>query len=808
MNGRIAQLNYHFQLYGDTARLNGKLAQLKAMAAKPVVHSYAAALDAALDGDTRVYVLRQVNCALTLGLTEHASETELARCIGEGMAAAVMRAITHADEQCVIFSSQADFIAHFVTDLLRGDAHGRWYYGAFARLQHMPTAFAIQTVLIEERDYFPDILNALYQLGMLESLLHALGCEAIAELWERAVRTPTLQTGEAQLFFAQVLALIDTLGLWAQARPDNGTFQAYYASRPAAADWHNRQSLTEAFAYVLHFLSQRGYLRHGSLEPGAALIVQLEQALSAYDWLDSTLLRQTLIDLLAAPQLPATDLPPRSPGTALTPRQQALMEDLHLVLHMHAAELLPEQTEAMANALRLYTWLLAHNPEWAADTLVHTLLGALLDVWHAFIQSGHAAELLVLFQSGQLAAVLAQLPEQSRAEAAGSLQFLLQRGRPAIKLLATLLNSQALPSSPQLPDYMAWPYSEAQAIATSHAGVALILRAVLDLRLPAVLSTTTLLTQLAADMRLRAVLLALMLRWSGASGSGHEQIDPGLRLLAGWQAGDPSTLTALRELLRAPADQYEQFQAACLRILLGQRLVGGRRLFVHGLEQAHGSYAIFAGDESATLWPLATIVRSSVDLHATLQRWSALWIMLVGEQPLFVLGPELNASSPTNIFRTKGPHTDQDNPVHAGNPDEYIVEFVQADAFHAALLETQISETRAVHATSRARLDLALRALDYGQPGDAMAELTITITAIALLRGWCRWMRQFGDSSIAYLLKNFIHRPGRILQQRDGFQIELSALPLDMVLQISGYTSTIERLPWLDGRSLHFLIQS
>ncbi len=42
------------------------------------------------------------------------------------------------------------------------------------------------------------------------------------------------------------------------------------------------------------------------------------------------------------------------------------------------------------------------------------------------------------------------------------------------------------------------------------------------------------------------------------------------------------------------------------------------------------------------------------------------------------------------------------------------------------------------------------------------ADLTITLTAIALLRLWARWLRQFGDSSVPYVLKNFVRRAGRI----------------------------------------------
>jgi hypothetical protein len=154
--------------------------------------------------------------------------------------------------------------------------------------------------------------------------------------------------------------------------------------------------------------------------------------------------------------------------------------------------------------------------------------------------------------------------------------------------------------------------------------------------------------------------------------------------------------------------------------------------------------------------------------------WSALWADLMGAEPAFMVTQELAS--------------------HAAGG-------------RATLIPAQDAELAAAHRASRERLEAALAALDHGRIGVAPADLTIALAAIALLRGWCRWIRQFGDSSVPYLLGQFVHRAGHIALRPDALLVELEALPLDSVLQMSGYTADIERVPWLEGQRLRFLIR-
>jgi hypothetical protein len=110
------------------------------------------------------------------------------------------------------------------------------------------------------------------------------------------------------------------------------------------------------------------------------------------------------------------------------------------------------------------------------------------------------------------------------------------------------------------------------------------------------------------------------------------------------------------------------------------------------------------------------------------------------------------------------------------------------------------------HHLDRAALLAALAALDNGRLDMPAADLTVALTAIALLRVWSRWLRGFADSSVPYLLDQFIRRAGRVL---DGPEVvaELEPRPLDMILEMAGYTQALERVPWLGHRRLRFRLR-
>jgi hypothetical protein len=182
-----------------------------------------------------------------------------------------------------------------------------------------------------------------------------------------------------------------------------------------------------------------------------------------------------------------------------------------------------------------------------------------------------------------------------------------------------------------------------------------------------------------------------------------------------------------------------------------------------------------AADESTALWPLGRIVHSADDIVTTVDEWGAALADLTGSTPALVV-------------------------------DDMLLPFIGAAA--RLVVPADESELATRHHAGRERLIAALDVLEHSQLGLPDADLTIALTAIALLRLWARWLRQFSDSSVPYLLRNFIRRSGRIYNRPAGLLVELEPLPLDIVVEMAGYTAELERVPWLDGRSIRFSIGS
>jgi hypothetical protein len=99
-----------------------------------------------------------------------------------------------------------------------------------------------------------------------------------------------------------------------------------------------------------------------------------------------------------------------------------------------------------------------------------------------------------------------------------------------------------------------------------------------------------------------------------------------------------------------------------------------------------------------------------------------------------------------------------------------------------------------------------ISALTEAWPADVPLPSSLTLLAIHLLRLWARWLRSFSHSSVPHLLRNVIRRPGRIELRTDEIAVSLPPLPLDPILEMSGYLAPTPPAPWLAGRRVLFRI--
>lgn len=967
MDGRIGHLHCDYRILGNPTAADVLVTRLQRLVCEQLAAHYAAALDQALGNDPAVYVLRQVDFGITLLVTDHMTDLQLAEQWGARMAGVVMRRIAAvsvgtingghnaADVAPLVvrFADQADYVAHFLADLLHGTAWDYWFYGAFADLRGYDLPVVVRTILGKYTDFLPAILGYLQHYGVLTTLLPRLDSQTQHWLWSRVRGDPDIEQAAFQSLLAVAVRLIDQLALWAGPQPTmQALLRAYLATKPSPSDWRDRSGLAVAVLTILRFLATHGYLRSpwavtdetlpdpsnqriavltllwtattrlieqrnlwaGGRQPDRdvllpiylttdptvpdwhnqhamrvavlnilsflaargylqfscapltdfdgkawsideiqaanleawwqqygsematdlakqlasrtpnqtifvpsqiatqryqAFLARLHPVLAQLDWLDTVWLQTAFAEMLAqiyppdqaqrqaldqwsalqqgnvvgVPKRPggvassgyadplSTTLPLRPMGRGPTPRQREFLENLLVVLCSSGLGLDHRQPTAPANALQLYAILVERFPGWAGDPLASELIQQLLAAWAWVMQTRSPREIVHYLANRNLAAALHALPATDRTAATTTFQLLIDLGPAALAVVETFTTSDNITTE------YAGTGTETPCI-----GIALLFRALLDTRLVGVVERINYPAQkTSASARLQSMLLALYLRWAGTAGVIEGQIDPGLLVLAGQISGATRDETAWSlATLRAAwsgitlADQV-RFQAAWLQTLAAQRLLAGTTLHLYLVTLTSGETALVGADETASLWPLGRVV-TAPDVMDLMAEWLAHWAEASGHHPSTIIVDDILA-----------PLTLRWNEVIVGS---------QAG-----------DEVAANHAAGRERLLTALAALDAGQLGMAQTDLTVALTALSLVRLWARWLRQFADSSVPYLLANFVRRPGQIYSFTNGLLVELEPRPLDMVIDMAGYLAELETVPWLEQQRVHFRLR-
>ena len=294
--------------------------------------------------------------------------------------------------------------------------------------------------------------------------------------------------------------------------------------------------------------------------------------------------------------------------------------------------------------------------------------------------------------------------------------------------------------------------SRPEGVKTGAAGLFLLIRALLDSRLMSLAAAL----EYPAKGAEGALLAGLALRWAGLDGEPGLQ-DEGVRLFSG-----PSRPAGFPELKRVwasvPEARHAHFQRALLEMLGSHRLLRSEALHLHRLDPDADSSLLVLGDASGQLWPLGTTAGG--DPSPVVEEWIESWLTSTGckEATLDVV---------------------------AGLPSD--------------------DSRAAAHLSSRHNLAGMMESMAAGALSLPEADLTLLLTANALLRLWARWLRRFSESSASCLLGNFIRRGGEVRRDSRGLTVRLEPRPLDVVLDMVGYTADLERVPWLDHSEIRIV---
>jgi hypothetical protein len=830
MDGRIGRLHCHYHIWNEPGAAPAIATRLDRVAREQLATAYGEALEQVLADDPRVYVLRRVDASLALRLTSGTSDQRIAAQWGACLARDVARAIRGAaaasspgarDADAACFASQADYVASFVADLLGGVAWSCWFYAPLVAERRSRLADTLHAVLEQNADHLPGILAGLHRNGTLGRALDALDEPTRQWAWTHLRGGPALDEAALRSLIAATLRLVERLELWHGTSPSLETLVAsYVATRPFAPDWRDPSSLASGIVALLRFLQARGYLRSIPKEDGgtertwpgdqaptdladtgtadgpppapAAFLSRLDQALSELDWLDRAALRYQILQLLfASPTGELRQEGPRPPTIrGPTPRQQQLLTDILDALRRTRIFPPPNSSSTPDMALRLYATLLDHHPGWAGDVLAPEMIQRLLVACQWLRQTPSPAAAIAGLRQRNVERVLVALAPGDHMDAKASLVFLAGLGASGLAVVEAILAGESAvgrtSSHPGSPDPSTGSGGQAVSqdfltrtsgevtdeILTPCAGTALLIRALLDLRLPTLFEP--------------ASLLALFLRWAGVTAIAEGWIDPGLLVLAGLSEvqhkaapGEPGPLTSTEDLVRhwraaGPATLPGNV-ATWLRTLAGQRVLAGDALHLYSLPLATGGYALVAGDATAALWPLGQVIETSDQAGEVVAGWLAAWATAMGRPPVLVAEDPLLATARSS------------------------------DAEVAALTSDQA--LTATHVAGWTRITAAFEALAPGQLGLPAIDLAVTLAAGVLLRLWARWLRSFGESSVPYLLDKFIRRPGTIWVTSTEIVVTLDRRPLDIVLEMAGYLGEIDRVPWLGNRRVRFQLR-
>lgn len=847
MDLNIGNFSSHYRMSGGSGEpfvLQSELDGIVQQELCQALHEALASFD-----DPAVYVIREMHTALTLPWHPDQTDKELAGCWADQMAKAILSQIHSGqldDGQCVKFEDHAEYVAHFMIDLIEGHAINRWYYSQFNALHGNSVSETLERTLFENQQCLIGIFKYLNGRNKLEALFNVLNSNTLNHLWEHSQLDTTAKASSLRALFDTACRLFEALEWFSSVSCD---FDAWFESfstitPPAIVDWRSPQSLSRAVIHVLDFLDTQGNIQPSSIEK-FSFELDLGQALMKLDWLDREWLSQSLrnwvdqrfekasadllvhhssfadgghpilfdriVHVLCTMLLEST--PPASSGklwqnylkvhlrkTAVNKlgsppsfikdvahflignlnvtedilqnalaktdqplgglsadEYQALWEALTSLTNKLDVEELPPRQKISKPTPKQHELLkdLSHVLESHLVTLgaKHPSSAKNRFRWYVSLinYAPHWADddmakrviehILNAWQELQKHAT-----SNSKLKTLRNLEaFLQQSDQEALKPIDSL-GASGIALLNTLNTYKA-PLSDASSqshvIDTQYAGVFLLLRAILDARLP-------FLANQVLDPSTNACMLwaALGLFWSGVNVSKDGLLDEAITCFAGL----PESISYqqfLQYLSNDSAEKHTRFQIEFIHTLINQRAVQPTAFNAYRVQLVQRKALVIA--DHSGVWLFGQILSSSDHEKSLLDQWSGQWHQVTGE-PLSLACSDIK------------------NQHHA----------ISGDFLNAfTLIENENLET-------------------------AQLNFSIAMTANLLLRAWARWLRQFAESSSQYLLENFIRTPGKIFVLSDEIRIELQPISLGIVLEMSGYLSDLEPVPWLGNRTVRF----
>ena len=515
MQPHIRQWHTRYRVIGEPG--NG-VALVERGVRERAVTSYADAIERAFASDPAVYVLRRVHTEVTVASPAAASEADNARRWAAQIFAGVIRTVTCEGDRADLvmrFEDVGDYVTHFIVDLLDGVAWDRWYYGAFSEYRGFDAGETVRRILVDFADELPAIFRRLAAKGRLCTVLSRLSIESAGDVWQIAIRQVPKASPEAfRIFLRTARTLADKLELWTSGPSEDELLLQYFRTSPTDPDWKQTRALAEAVYAAFDFLDRTGLLVRDASGVFEQFARAGEPLVESLDWLDHEWLAAALRAHLS-PKSKADEAAAIPRPLALSPLQLRVLQLLLQLLKAGGVTLPESEPDSHANALTLFAALSSAQPTLADHSATPALIEWLLARWQASSASRSETALPPAQRLGSLITLILQRDVASPPLPQPKESWWLKMPGPKI-------GPVALPSDPS---------SEGNLVESTHAGVFLLSRAVIEGRA----------TQLASAMGLSTavVLLALAAEWTAVD---PDTLDPGVLLWTGYDpaAGPPS----------------------------------------------------------------------------------------------------------------------------------------------------------------------------------------------------------------------------------------------------------------------------
>jgi len=468
MQDRIGALHLHYRV--SSGSLGAALAPEFDRAVRAgLADALGARMSAMFGDDPSVVVIRELMAPVVVEKSDWSLNSRVVAriCAASAASAATLLSRNAPTDLVVRFADEAEFVGSFIVELIAGSAWRHWYYGAFHRYRRADAAATIHAVLAESGVEAARVFAWLSRRGQLSAILSVLTPRDARRLLAGGGEGADGANGDSVLVDAAMRLLAQMGVIPVERRGREDLVVQFLAIRPIAPDWTDRKSLS---AWVLEFVRFAvGRLARDApiLEPANVEAVHA-LLMGPLDWLDAPWLISQLTAMSQSPVAKSVRTPAAS-RPLLTPRHDRILQGIARRLRAERIRLADDSEDA------LVVRLIAAASEEASsdDRLDRTLVAAIELVARAYftlVGSGDFPQ-HELSRIGEIDPAAADRPGRYDAEAARCLDALRTAGNSAQELLRAAVEARASPEEEGEP---------AQA-----AGVFLLVRAVLDVRLPA-----------------------------------------------------------------------------------------------------------------------------------------------------------------------------------------------------------------------------------------------------------------------------------------------------------------------------------